>query len=211
MDMSTVLINTAYAVYVGSTFFRDIFRLRLMLVVASVVFLFWGIVDDNLSVILWNFAFGSVSAFQLLRLVHIRRSVKLTELESTIRAERFASMSERDFLLFGEMGARGSATDSVLIEHGESHGRLLLVTAGEVEVQRLNRVATSGAGDSLGEMSLLSDLPAAATVTAKGLVDYREWTHERIAGSARAEPSLSAAFRAALAADLSRKLADADR
>ncbi|MDG2027406.1 MAG: hypothetical protein P8J50_09870 [Acidimicrobiales bacterium] len=104
MDLSTVMVNVAYAIYVGSTFFRDIFRLRLMLIAASVAFLVWGVADDNLSVVLWNVAFGGFSAIQVLRLLRVRRAVTLSELETKIRADRFSAMSNHDFLPSGRWG-----------------------------------------------------------------------------------------------------------
>lgn len=207
MDLSTVMVNVAYATYVGSTFFREIFRLRLMLIASSVAFLIWGIADDNASVIVWNVVFGTVSTYQVLRLLRVRRAVVLTDLEAEIRRDRFAGMSNHDFLLFWEMGTAGEATDERLVVEGDHHGRLLLITDGDVVVRRANReLRRCATGDFIGEMSLLSTEPASADVVALGAVRYREWTHDRIAGLARSEPALSDAIRASLASGLTRKL-----
>ncbi|MEM7142558.1 MAG: cyclic nucleotide-binding domain-containing protein [Actinomycetota bacterium] len=209
MELSTALVNIAYAVYVGSTFFRDIFRLRVMLIVSSLAFLAWGIIDENPSVIVWNVVFGVFNTWQVWRLVRLRRSVRLSALERRIREECFDGMSDHDFLLFWEMGSAGACCDETLVRHGEANDRLLIVTDGTVVVRRHGEdLAHGGVGEFVGEMSLLRGVAASADVTAVGSISYREWTHERINGLGRSEPALCASVKASLAAGLSRKLAE---
>src|SRR2546421_4243838 len=62
---------------------------------------------------------------------------------------------------------------SVLISQGEQGVGLFILTKGTVRITRANSpdgaeevLGTAGAGDVIGEMALLDDLPRSATVTA---------------------------------------------
>jgi CRP-like cAMP-binding protein len=62
---------------------------------------------------------------------------------------------------------------SVLISQGEKGSGLFIITKGTVRITRKNSpdgaeevLGTAGAGEVIGEMSLLDDLPRSATVTA---------------------------------------------
>jgi CRP/FNR family transcriptional regulator, cyclic AMP receptor protein len=60
----------------------------------------------------------------------------------------------------------------VLIAEGEPGQALLILTAGEAEVSQGGKpIRTLRAGDHAGEMSLLDDSPASATVVASGQVE----------------------------------------
>src|SRR5437763_16765621 len=63
--------------------------------------------------------------------------------------------------------------DSVLISQGEKGLGLFILTKGTVRITRANSpdgaeevLGTAGAGDVIGEMALLDDMPRSATVTA---------------------------------------------
>ncbi|HET7847173.1 MAG TPA: cyclic nucleotide-binding domain-containing protein, partial [Acidimicrobiia bacterium] len=70
-----------------------------------------------------------------------------------------------------------AAPGEVIIEEGSHSDGLYVVTDGELEVTKTSggrsiSVARVGAGEVLGEMSLLDDVPRIATVTAITDVEY---------------------------------------
>lgn len=98
----------------------------------------------------------------------------------------FADLSADQVERLGAIGlVEYFSAGSVVISQGESAPRLLLLLQGEVEVLRRDAngversVGSAGAGEMLGEVSLLLDLPRTATVTAR--TDLRCFALNRVA------------------------------
>ncbi len=94
--------------------------------------------------------------------------------DTLANVELFAGLGKKDLQLLAQScKERKYSAGSVLISQGDTGAGLYVVTSGKVRITQANdpdraeeEIGTAGAGDVLGEMALLDDLPRSATVTA---------------------------------------------
>jgi CRP/FNR family transcriptional regulator, cyclic AMP receptor protein len=94
--------------------------------------------------------------------------------DTLAHVELFAGLGKKDLQLLAQScKERKYSAGSVLISQGDTGAGLYVVTSGKVRITQANdpdraeeEIGTAGAGDVLGEMALLDDLPRSATVTA---------------------------------------------
>lgn len=207
MDASFVAINIAYFFYVGATIPKRIVPLRIMLIIASVVFIVYGLIADNRSVIVWNLLFGFPQLYQLLREIRAQKSVELTSEEEAVRAARFGAMSSRDFLTFWNIGEERTTEAGLLITQHEQNEQLVLIVSGNATVSIDGQhVADRGPGNLLGEASFVTGEPATATVAMSGGALIRVWPYDKLDALTRAQPDVSASLLSTFARELSLKI-----
>ena len=94
--------------------------------------------------------------------------------DTLARVELFSGLSKKDLKEVAKSCREGNySPGSVLISQGEKGLGLFILTKGTVRITRANSpdgaeevLGTAGAGDVIGELALLDDLPRSATVTA---------------------------------------------
>ena len=94
--------------------------------------------------------------------------------DTLAHVELFAGLGKKDLQLLAQScKERKYSAGSVLISQGDTGAGLYVLTNGKVRITQANNpdraeeeIGTAGAGDVLGEMALLDDLPRSATVTA---------------------------------------------
>src|SRR6266478_8179196 len=94
--------------------------------------------------------------------------------DTLAHVELFAGLDKKElYSLAQSCKERTYSPGSVLIEQGNTGAGLYVLTSGHVRITQANNpdraeeeIGTAGAGDVLGEMALLDDLPRSATVTA---------------------------------------------
>jgi CRP/FNR family transcriptional regulator, cyclic AMP receptor protein len=94
--------------------------------------------------------------------------------DTLAHVDLFASLDKKDLqLLDGACRERNYSAGSTLIKQGDTGVGLYVITSGTVHITKENDpdkaetdLGTIGAGNVLGEMSLLDDLPRSANVTA---------------------------------------------
>jgi CRP/FNR family transcriptional regulator, cyclic AMP receptor protein len=94
--------------------------------------------------------------------------------EVLARVDLFSGLRKKELKdLAKYCGERTVSPGSVLLSQGEQGLGLFILTKGTVRITRANSpdgaeevLGTAGAGDVIGEMALLDDLPRSATVTA---------------------------------------------
>ena len=91
-----------------------------------------------------------------------------TKVEALRRAPLFEGLSRKELEQLAKL-ADDLEVDAgrVLTREGESGREFFVLLEGEVDVSRGGRtIATRGAGDFIGEIAILEDIPRTATVTA---------------------------------------------
>ena len=94
--------------------------------------------------------------------------------DTLARVDLFSGLRKKELKEVAKCCREGNySPGSVLISQGEKGLGLFILTKGTVRITRANSpdgaeevLGTAGAGDVIGEMALLDDLPRSATVTA---------------------------------------------
>ncbi len=94
--------------------------------------------------------------------------------DTLARVELFNGLSKKDLQLLSQScKERKYSAGTVLITQGDTGAGLYVITAGKVRITQANNpdraeeeIGSASAGDVLGEMALLDDLPRSATITA---------------------------------------------
>ena len=209
MNSATLVLNVAYAVLVGSTFTRRILWLRIALVIAGAMFVLYGVMSDNWTMIFWNSLTSVLHGRQAVRYVMSQREVDLSPEEAAIRARWFAGLDAFDFQTLWTMGETRQYRDETLTREGQRQSRLMLILDGTAVVTARGRdVGQLEQGDLVGEMSFISNAPATATATVvpEDLVVVREWDHARLHTLDHLNPSAATALRKRIQENLADKL-----
>lgn len=202
-------INAAYVVSTLALAVRDVLRLRILLLVAQAMFLWWGLLIEHLPTLIWNALFMAINAVMIGRILWERRPVEIPETLRDIHQRVFRGMPPRDFLLLWELGEHGTASDSRLVAQGETPEALKMVIHGTARVSRDGKhIADIERGGFVAEMSLLAGSTASADVVAAGTVQYLAWTRGKLASLETIKPSVYLALQKAMGRDLTRKARD---
>ncbi len=94
--------------------------------------------------------------------------------DTLARVELFSSLNKKELHTLAEScQERKYSAGTRIISQGETGVGLYVITSGKVRITQANNpdraeeeLGTAGAGDVLGEMALLDDLPRSASVTA---------------------------------------------
>lgn len=203
-------INAAYVVSTLALAVRDVLRLRVLLLAAQALFLWWGLLIDHLPTLVWNALFMAINAIMIGRILWERRPIAVPEALRDIHEQVFAGMPARDFLLLWEMGDPAVADRSKLVAQGETPEALKLILSGTARVTRDGRhLADIGRGGFVAEMSLLTGSGASADVRALDQVSYLAWSRRKLASLEAINPSLYLALQKALGRDVTRKVRSA--
>lgn len=214
VTLAWVLLNMAYLVYVASSACKQMVTLRVVLIIATVFFIAYGITDDIWSVVWWNLPFGFMHGWQLAKLIAERRRTALTEEQEAIRTLLLPSLDPVEFARLWKLGHERSLGDNEeLIAEGSVAKALMLVLDGAVEV-RFNadeghRAVRLGRLSLLGEMSVITGEPASASVFTTGRVRLQCWPRDALIpldDLQAAEPKVHSALMGMVGRDLVNKL-----
>lgn len=105
------------------------------------------------------------------------------------------------------IGWRDVAAGEVLMREGDAQPPLIYVASGRAEISHGGgHVGTCGAGDFLGEMSVISGEVASATVTASEAMQVARFDRDALTDLVRTVPEIGKAIDAALNRSLAAKL-----
>lgn len=208
MNWGWVTLNLAYVIYAVSGIYKDMLRLRVVLLVATGLFIAYGIVADIWSVFWWNIPVAAVHLWQTWQLIQQRRGIDLDAEAEAIRTLLYPDLSRTDYnsLWHASHECMFSEGD-VLIVASEPVEAVYLILDGEVDVEvsddltvRLGRLRL------VGEMSSVTGGDATATVTAVGAVRARAWTKAALASLLLDNAEVERAYLRAIGTELTRKL-----
>lgn len=202
-----VALNAAYLIYAVSGLFRDMLRLRLTLLVATSLFIVYGIVSGVWSVFWWNLPVGSVHLWRVWLLLKQRRGVSLDAEAEAVRTLLYPDLERVAFNAMWHASQERIVHDEVLITKGRAVEDIFLILEGEVDVDvKPGLVVRLGRLRIVGEMSSLSGANASATVKANGFVRVRAWNKARFTELMEEDSEIERAHLRALGQELTRKL-----
>ena len=201
-----LVLNAAYAVYTASALFKEMIWLRLTLLAATVLFIAYGFIAPNTSVLLWNLPVAVLHLYALWKLFSARRGVDLDDEAEALRTLLFPSLDRVSFDALWHCGEERVVTDGVLIRRDEPVPDLFLILDGTVEVVNPDIRVEMSHFRFVGEMSSLNDAAATATVFAPGQVRVRAWNKQRLAALSKSHPETNTAMLKAMGQEVARKL-----
>lgn len=153
-------------------------------------------------------AFVVVNAVQLVRLILRTRAHHLSAEEREL-LEGVLEVQEPDHQrrLLGLMQWRDARPDEILMTQGQANPPLIYIAAGAAAIEHEGTiVGVCGAGDFLGEMSLLTGENASATVRVTNDLRMARFDRDGLAQFTAGVPELKRAFDAALNRGLAAKV-----
>lgn len=207
MEFETVALNLAYLTYVVASLMPGGLKLRVALIVQSMMFITWAIISGTPTTIVWNILFSSANVWRAVRIVR-RNSVPLSAEEEHVRRELFPSLSRRDFLLLWSIGRTDSApVGEQFCAEGVEMKHLALLIDGTVHVDASDGVSVDRhAPTFIGEMSFFSHDPASADVVATTPVRFHRWDQDDLRNMSKLNQECSTALQIALGRDVTMKL-----
>ena len=203
--IDSIVLNCAYIILFLSLAVRDMLVLRVIMTVACVCFITFGILSSNTSMISWNILFIVLNIYQVIRLVLERRPVSLSKEMEAIYESRFKNMKRRDFLNFWHFGNEMCYLNALVCEEGEDPDQLMFLVNGKADVKQGEKLLASlQSNNFVAEMSYMSDKPASADVTITGTTIV--WTRKKLEKIESIYPSLIHDLRISIGGDLSQKL-----
>ena len=182
MSAAFILLNVAYLVYAISPLFKEILRLRVTLLVATVFYILFGLADwadtDSRAVVFWNIPVFMIHAWQIWVIMAERRGVDLDDEAEAVRTLVYPDLDRVSFnALWKSSYERDLVPGEIFIRQGDPVDLLYLVMDGDVEANISGRrVVGLGRLRFLGEISSLTGETASATVTAVTQVRARVWS-----------------------------------
>jgi len=207
-SLAVYILNGAYVIYTLSAMFSELLKLRVMLLGATVLYIAYGLAAPNWSIFFWNFPVAVLHIYAIWKIFSSRRGINLNEQAEAIRTLIFDDLDRVPFNTMWHLGQNVDIADEqVLIGVGRQVDDLMLILSGEVNViiNREQRVRL-GPYRFIGEMSMLKDTPAAATVIAHGPVTVRSWNKAELEAAGAEFPELKVSLLKAMGNEVARKL-----
>ncbi|MBC8210109.1 MAG: cyclic nucleotide-binding domain-containing protein [Gammaproteobacteria bacterium] len=186
---------------------RNILWLRILLVIASCIYIFSGISLGISSMVGWNSAYLAINLYHVGLLLLDKITITLPEETRNIYHQYFSLLSTREFRKLVMTNPFCSFNDSTIIQQFEVTDKLYIVLTGKVNIMSAGRViAELNPGDLIGEMSFMSNEPASANAIALGMVECAYWTHADLEKLKLKKIDVYNKFLSIIGCDLVRKL-----
>ncbi|MGH8528568.1 MAG: cyclic nucleotide-binding domain-containing protein [Nevskiales bacterium] len=210
MSHTELVANVGYFLMLLAFLARDVLWLRLLLVFGQGSVVVYAVMVDALPVAYWNALFTLINAGQLMLVVRERRGVKIPADLLEFYDRTFAAFTPNEFLRVWRSGTVEEKHNLLLMQEGETPGRLLFLIAGEVLIEKRGQcLARLGRGCFLGEMSLLTGGRASADARAPGMISYIAWDTRQLREWRERQPALWIKFQSVLGKDLVDKIRNA--
>jgi len=207
-EMNDICLNLAYVLMLAAFLIREVFWLRLTLVLSQAAFIIYALRADNLSMTVWNTGFILVNAYQVVRLLRQRRPIELSGPLEEIYRKSFRLMTRREFLYFWRTGRREEREDGYIVREGERQQSLYLVLEGTAAISREGEeVARVGRGDFLADScDFISPGPSPIEARARGRIALRRWDYPVLEDIRKLDPALMLKIQKIVSGYLTAKL-----
>ncbi len=204
------LVFLAAAIQAAALLFRGQIRIRVFLLVGSMVYLvyYMTVATEPLWEAMIATAAMSVANVFGLGALLLGNTVRLIPASQIPLYSMFGSVAPGEFrslMRFGKI--RRLIDDEVLTSIGEVPDSLYFIIDGELEIQQgLGRFRIPSR-HFIGEVSLMLGTPASATVNIKAGAQIVEWPREQLVRAMGRHPKLKITLESLLGRDMARKVA----
>lgn len=211
MDLNDIFLNLAYLAMLGAFLIREIFWMRLALVLSQAFFITYALRADNFSMTVWNTGFILINLYQVVRILSQRRPIKLPENLEDIYRHSFRLLSRREFLYFWRTGRREERVESDIVREGERQQSLYLVLEGTAAIFRAGKeVGEVRRGDFLADScDFISPGASPISARARGEISLRRWDYPVLEDIQKIDPSLMLKIQRIVSGYLTAKLRSA--
>ena len=211
MRMMELLGHLAFALIALSFLVRDILWLRALSIVASLASIgygYFGAPEPLWVIIGWNALFIAVNVTQIVLYAREKRGVSFSDEEREVWETSFSRFSGVEFMRLLRIASwRNVEPKVVLTRTAELCDEVLLIYSGRAGVDKNGRrIAELRAGDFVGEMSFITGLPSAATVTTLEPTRCLVWPKNDLRSLLDRNPAMRVSLQAQLGEDMARKL-----
>lgn len=215
MSMTQFIGNLAFILVACSFMVKDILWLRLLSVTASFCSISYNayVSEQPLWVpIIWNLFFISLNFYHISRIIYGNRRIILNNKEQELYQMSFSQLNLIEFSKLIRMGEWKKAdSDVILIKEDQPMEDLLMIYNGHVDIlvkennfeKKINELKD---GQFIGEMSFLSNHPAAATVKTVHPTEYVCWKQKSLKELMTRNPSLLFSLQAAMGTQITQAL-----
>ncbi len=195
----------------GGFLIREIFWMRLFLVISQAFFIAYALRAENFSMSVWNTGFILVNLYQVVRILSQRRAIELPEELEEIYRHSFRLLTRREFLYFWRTGRREEQVDTCIVREGERQQSLYLVREGTASIRRGGKeVAWVKRGDFLADScDYISPGASPIDACARGRILLRRWDYPVLEDIRKINPSLMLKIQKIVSGYLTAKLRSA--
>ena len=207
IELHNILLNLYYLGVATAFLVREIFWLRIVMIMAACAVISYGVLTANTTVIIWNSIFLTINTVWVIRLYIERRPIPLDDDLKDLYRSVFLEMSQQEFLHLWKQGTIKKTENAALCQKGEVYNSVSCIVSGTVKVIKSNNtVLELGRGKFFAEMSFLTGQPAVADVIAEEEVTYITWSRHVINKMKKVYPELPQKLQLIISKDLVFKL-----
>ncbi|MEL6947239.1 MAG: cyclic nucleotide-binding domain-containing protein [Pseudomonadota bacterium] len=206
----SLYVHAAAICYVIALGIRDQLYLRLLILAGTGFYITYYliVVDTPLwEAALWSILMAVVNFVVIVQIIRERSTFTMGAEERQL-FDAFVGLAPGEFRrLMALAHWQHGDGETVLTHENQDNNRLYYVLSGTVGGEKHGRRFSIEAPSFLGEVSLVLDCPATATITTSDQCRYIYWERADIEALQRKKPSIAVALSALLKIDLARKVA----
>ena len=209
IDPGNIWAHLSYIFLITSMMMTSLRSLRVLALLSGLAAMIHFVfrTQDNASLV-WEGMFVLANACQLALLMYrsrrgFLRAEELALMQQVLQVEEPAQQRR----LLDVIEWRDEPVDTVLMREGQAKPPLIYIAGGAAAILKGDKiVGVCGAGDFLGEMSMISGAPASATVSVTNIMRVARFDRDALVQLSQAMPELSRAFERALNRGLAAKV-----
>lgn len=206
---SVIILQNLY--YIGTAIgfiIKEIFWLRLVLIIAGLCMIARGIILQDYVIVFWMSLFAVINLVQVIRILLENKEVHIDEEILDLYKKIFSNMTSKEFMLFWKMGEERKLRKGQYICHDNVKiDEVIQIIDGTTVVKKNGKiVAHLSRGYFVAEMQYLMGENPSADVIAENNVRIISWKHGKLARLKETYPNLYNKFHLILSKDLTYKL-----
>ncbi len=210
LDNQFLIINIGFGLVFLGLAIREVLWLRIVLTLGYVFRLLQSMADStplSLNVSIWNTVFIMINIYMIIRIINERRDYFIPDEVKDIKDTVFKDLTSKEFLYLWNIGENQKMTKNVIINEGIYQNKLMFILDGSAIVERNERqIATLKRGQFIAEMSLLTNQPTSAKVSAENELNYIEWNTEILKNIERTNLKFWIKLQSVLSKDVTDKI-----